>query len=238
MEILELEVDVSMHEEYYLQDSTGKRLRTQVGFLGFQGGIRSRWIHGYMHGKPGYFIVFPDFIHEAGATMFTKQHSSPKMWHDPVTVVDCKQISEEGKFKHAWYDKVYEKSMYAQLPLDRSIQFVMHVLLAWILGCGKDWAMSNFFILPNGVYQVDLDMFCDFFEEKTDLYDLTLFRTPASRVNYERFMKEHGETIREQLIHVVRPNLDKIMGLRVPPPLKRSDVNEIYRRLNSVLLSY
>lgn len=208
MDVVALEVDVAITPdvacEIEIRDKETKKKTKiasikDVGFLGFQTGLRSRWIHGNMRGKPGYFLVTDDLVRMSGGVLCTKQHSTPTMWPVPVTVVDWKEIEALCDFRHGWYSSTYKDSMFGtqKLALQHQIQFVMHLLLAWACGCGNDWAMSNFILLDSGVYQVDLDIFGDFSDK--DLYKSTALRTEAARKNFKQFCETYAEPIKAKL---------------------------------------
>lgn len=178
-EVLQLEVAVDTHPaegmaEESVPDPNGGRKRVKVltnrthpamGFLGLQDlGDRRRWISKDMKGKPGWFLVCDDYIRMAGLELKTHMRDSAK-WPVPIPVVNFEAMRGASRndyapgvdFQHAWYNYQWDESMYTRLPPHMSRQFVLHMLYSWVCGCGADWAMTNFFVFKDNLYQIDLE---------------------------------------------------------------------------------
>ena len=127
-------------------------LLVDVDFLDCQFGARKLWK------KPtGFFLICNDLLQVEGP-LPTKTVSS-KVWSRPTLVVD---FDQQITMRHSWYDPCYEKSMFALLPVHCMRQWVLHVLLSWVCGCGADLARRNFFVFNQNMYQVDLEAWAKF----------------------------------------------------------------------------
>jgi hypothetical protein len=105
--------------------------------------------------KPGSyaFQVSDSILNIKSDYIPSKKHSSKTAWKTPVDVVDWAKI---GVFSHLEYSRDYTKSIYNTDPVAAK-EFVKHVLLSWICGCGADLALRNFIydIKAHRVFQVD-----------------------------------------------------------------------------------
>lgn len=126
----------------------------------------------------GYFMIADDLLTEV-VELPTKIKTS-FYWSDPVTVVDWDKLTA---IKHVEYNKDYSKSIYCTDP-DAAIEFVFHVILSWVIGCGGDLAYSNFIhdTVNHRVYQVDNDVY-----HRYD-WSLGVTRVANMRSNAGKFM--------------------------------------------------
>ena len=106
-------------------------------YLNCQLGSRVTW-----KSDSGYFLVCEDLLQPnvPHALPTIKAHS--KVWADPVDVVDFGHASVAAVFRHVWYSRTQEGSIYSMEPA-RAMDYVKHVLLCWVCGCGADLARRN-----------------------------------------------------------------------------------------------
>ena len=137
-------------------------------------------------GKPCFFQVWEDLVAPID-TIKTKEKSS-KVWH-PVQVIDWESV--RPRFLHWYNEKEYEKTPFVMFP-DEAKQFVLHILLSWILGCGGDIALRNFIMdtYEHLTYQVDLEVWCN--------WDWKMYNTLPGRgragVHFMNFVNEQYES--------------------------------------------
>lgn len=126
-------------------------------FLNCQFGARTTW----PAGTPGWFLVCEDLLQPFVDGELPTKKASSKKWSEPVDVVDFDDKRVASVFQHIWYDKTAAESIYEKRP-DLALQYVQHVLLSWVCGCGADLANRNFFIRDDKVYQIDLEAWAKF----------------------------------------------------------------------------
>ena len=129
-------------------------LDVDTEFLDCQYGIRKLWKR--TNKNDGYFLVCDSIIDEDPIPV--KTTSSPYAWTIPTKVVSFHALES---VKHVCYRKNVTDSIFMKDP-DAALQFVVHVLAAWICGCGADLALSNFLIKGSDVYAVDLEAWAKF----------------------------------------------------------------------------
>lgn len=124
-------------------------LLVDVKFLNCQYGIRTRWTD-----PDGYFFVCSDL---SFVDPIPIRHRSSKVWTVPVPIVDFSRMD----ISHVWYSKIPAETIFLQNPA-LAVQYVLHVLAAWVCGSGADLARRNFIIKDDSMYAVDLDVWADF----------------------------------------------------------------------------
>jgi hypothetical protein len=139
------------------------------------------------------FLVFEDLLQpKVDGPLPTKQVTSKK-WASPVDVVDFEDSCIASVFQHVWYSKEEKESIYVKRP-DLALQYVLHILLSWICGCGADLANRNFIICEDKVYQVDLEAWCKFEWRITDTAPGST-RTQANR-QLLSFIETHWDELK------------------------------------------
>jgi hypothetical protein len=167
--------------------------------MNFQNGNRNKWCAWHAKNKnkpvlttPGYFLVFEDLLQPyiQGGELPTKLKTSAT-WPVPVKIVDFDRIPP-NVFRHFKYNKIDDNSMYKKEDESIMRQYVLHVLFAWVCGCGADLADRNFFIHCNKeMYAVDLEAWAKF--------DWVLSDTIALQ---HRALFQMSEFINKQWIHI------------------------------------
>ena len=210
-------------------------LRVDRTFLNCQLGARTSWPK-----EDGYFLACEDLLQdlvdgcedfpEDGPKLPTKKATS-KVWKDPVDVVDFQDRRVAKVFQHAWYDKDDTKTMYAKFPT-LAIQYVQHVLLSWICGCGADLANRNFFIQKFSMYQVDLEAWAKFDWLLTDTAPASM-RTQANR-QMVAFIQQEWVTLQPFLETAQKNLLEKGTGFFTKRGLSLDDLSTMRIRVAAI----
>ena len=149
------------------------RLKVDPTFLDTQYGarvvtkkVRDIPVHAYpprtSTPKIGYFLVTKSLLQSpaipTAASVPTLLREPTKMWPNPTRVVDFSGIENFGHYE---YFPEYSKSMFSTSP-DLARVMLMHVLLTWAVGSGKDWARRNFIIANGQLHMIDFEKIFDF----------------------------------------------------------------------------
>jgi hypothetical protein len=153
---------------------------------------------------PRWFQVAPSLLPERAYPLPVKSKSSKSAWQKPVEVVDWDKLPTS----HVRYAKEWEESIYVKDPT-AAWEFVRHIILCRMCGCGADLAYSNFVYNPVGhrVTQVD-------HEDWAKVWSLsdTCVCSPRTQAaaHFKRFLRANESKVNAWLAQVLS---------RVKPPV-------------------
>lgn len=146
---------------------------------------------------PRWFQVAPSLLPERAYPLPVKSKSSKSAWQKPVDVVDWDKLSS---CSHVCYDKEWEESIYVKDPV-AAWEFVRHIILCRMCGCGADLAYSNFVYNPlsHRVTQVDHEDWA----KRWSLSDTRVCspRTQAA-AHFKRFLRANESKVNAWLAQV------------------------------------